>query len=91
LIKLSQIEIIGATSWCKACIKRCGKQDAMICTTCRGYIKTTHTCPDCHVIDSFFGYDVPEKCFCGFEWPDVDLLLESLGSRVEYHISENLQ
>jgi len=74
------------TSWCIACINQCGSPDFMICDQCRGHIETYHTCPECNLVEHFYGYDTPELCVCGFVWPDLNLLKTELEDRIEFHL-----
>ena len=86
MIAISEIDTAHTTSWCVACINKCGNTDMMICDTCHGYVKTSHICPVCGLEETYYGHDCPELCKCGYNWPDLNFLKEEQRSRIGYHL-----
>ena len=89
MIVLTEREDMKKSSWCIVCVAKAGTADLMVCDQCRGYRFTTYTCPDCGIENQFNGYDIPDFCTCGYYWPDINFLKESIEARVEFHWEMN--
>jgi len=91
VVHLTEKNQIGGTHKCRQCIRKLGKVDQMICSSCRSYLITSFKCSHCGRISYYLGIDEPVMCAgCTAIFPAFEVVKKNRTARIKYHIDPEL-